>query len=34
MTRFRRDGASVSSLLSERDASFKDYRERDKPEQG
>ena len=28
MTRFRRDGASVSSLLSERDAAFRDYRER------
>jgi enoyl-CoA hydratase len=28
MTRFRRDGASVSSLLSERDAAFGDYRER------
>jgi len=31
MTRFRRDGASVSSLLSERDSNFGDYRERDKP---
>lgn len=30
MTRFRRDGASVSSLLSERDAQFGDYREREK----
>lgn len=30
MTRFRRDGASVSALLSERDKSFGDYRERDK----
>lgn len=30
MTRFRRDGASVSRLLSDRDASFGDYRERDK----
>ncbi len=30
LTRFRRDGASVSQLLSERDASFGDYRERDK----
>ena len=30
MTRFRRDGASVSKLLSERDANFGDYRERDK----
>jgi enoyl-CoA hydratase len=30
MTRFRRDGASVSGLLSERDADFGDYRERDK----
>ena len=30
MTRFRRDGASVSGLLSERDANFGDYRERDK----
>ena len=29
MNRFRRDGASVSSLLSERDARFGDYRERD-----
>src|SRR6185369_6928407 len=29
MTRFRRDGASVSKLLSERDAEFGDYRERD-----
>jgi enoyl-CoA hydratase len=28
MTRFRRDGASVSSLLSERDAAFGDDRER------
>jgi enoyl-CoA hydratase len=28
MTRFRRDGASVSSLLSERDAAYGDYRER------
>lgn len=28
MSRFRRDGASVSSLLSERDAAFRDYRER------
>ena len=28
MTRFKRDGASVSSLLSERDAAFRDYRER------
>ncbi len=30
LTRFRRDGASVSQLLSERDAEFGDYRERDK----
>jgi enoyl-CoA hydratase len=30
MTRFRRDGESVSKLLSERDASFGDYRERKK----
>ena len=30
MTRFRRDGASVSQLLSERDAGFGDYREREK----
>ena len=29
MGRFRRDGQSVSSLLSERDAKFGDYRERD-----
>ena len=29
MTRFRRDGASVSKLLTERDAQFGDYRERD-----
>jgi enoyl-CoA hydratase len=29
MTRFRRDGASVSKLLSERDQKFGDYRERD-----
>lgn len=28
MTRFRRDGHSVSQLLSERDAAFGDYRER------
>ena len=28
ITRFRRDGASVSGLLSERDATFGDYRER------
>jgi enoyl-CoA hydratase len=28
MTRFRRDGASVSTLLTERDAQFADYRER------
>jgi enoyl-CoA hydratase len=28
MTRFRRDGASVSKLLSERDQQFGDYRER------
>jgi enoyl-CoA hydratase len=28
MTRFRRDGASVSKLLTERDAQFADYRER------
>lgn len=28
MTRFRRDGESVSKLLSERDAAFGDYRER------
>lgn len=28
MTRFRRDGASVSTLLTERDAQFGDYRER------
>jgi len=28
MTRFRRDGESVSGLLSERDAAFGDYRER------
>jgi len=30
MSRFRRDGASVSGLLSERDSAFGDYRERDK----
>ena len=30
MGRFRRDGASVSRLLSERDAAFGDYRERDR----
>ena len=30
MTRFRRDGESVSKLLSERDSVFGDYRERDK----
>lgn len=30
MGRFRRDGASVSQLLSERDQAFGDYRERDK----
>ncbi|MBM3621846.1 MAG: enoyl-CoA hydratase [Alphaproteobacteria bacterium] len=30
MSRFRRDGESVSKLLSERDASFGDYRERKK----
>lgn len=30
MTRFRRDGESVSKLLSERDAAFGDYRERRK----
>jgi len=30
MSRFRRDGESVGGLLSERDASFGDYRERDK----
>ena len=30
MSRFRRDGASVGSLLSERDAGYGDYRERDK----
>jgi enoyl-CoA hydratase len=30
MTRFRRDGQSVSSLLSERDAVYQDYRERSK----
>lgn len=29
MSRFRRDGESVSGLLSERDARFGDYRERD-----
>ena len=29
MTRFRRDGGSVSKLLTERDAQFGDYRERD-----
>ena len=29
MSRFRRDGESVSPLLSERDAAFGDYRERD-----
>ncbi len=28
MSRFRRDGASVSGLLSERDAAYRDYRER------
>ena len=28
-SRFRRDGESVSTLLSERDAAFGDYRERD-----
>lgn len=32
-SQFRRDGASVSDLLSERDAAFGDYRTRDKPEQ-
>ena len=32
MSRFRRDGASVSSLLSERDAVFGDYRESGKPQ--
>ena len=30
MSRFRRDGESVSKLLSERDATFGDYRERQK----
>lgn len=30
MTRFRRDGESVSKLLSERDSAFGDYRERKK----
>jgi enoyl-CoA hydratase len=30
MTRFRRDGQSVSTLLSERDKGYGDYRERDK----
>ena len=30
MSRFRRDGASVGNLLSERDAGYGDYRERDK----
>ena len=30
MTRFRRDGESVSGLLSERDAAFGDYRERNR----
>jgi len=30
MTRFRRDGQSVSSLLSERDSVYQDYRERPK----
>jgi hypothetical protein len=30
MSRFRRDGGSVSQLLSERDAAFADYRERQK----
>jgi len=30
MTRFRRDGQSVSSLLSERDSVYQDYRERRK----
>jgi len=34
MSRFRRDGASVSGLLSERDAAFGDYRERDKDDKG
>jgi len=34
MSRFRRDGASVSGLLSERDAAFGDYRERDKDGKG
>lgn len=29
MSRFRRDGETVSTLLSERDAAFDDYRERD-----
>ena len=28
VSRFRRDGASVSQLLSERDSQFGDYRER------
>ena len=28
MSRFRRDGETVSGLLSERDAAFGDYRER------
>ena len=28
MSRFRRDGKSVSDLLSERDSTFADYRER------
>lgn len=34
MTRFRRDGESVSKLLSERDSAFGDYRERDKGQAG
>ena len=30
MSRFRRDGETVSALLSERDSAYSDYRERDK----
>jgi enoyl-CoA hydratase len=30
MSRFRRDGETVSGLLSERDSAYSDYRERDK----
>ncbi len=34
MSRFRRDGQSVSQLLSERDAAYGDYRERDGKDAG